>query len=549
MSLVIICFVLSGQLFSQTKPAAKPTPAKPAATSPAAKPASPKAAEKPKAGFESEMNTKTPDDLFMFKNYPDALTGYMKLMMDAPTDNRLSFQVGLCYLFMSGDKSKAIPFLEPLAQDPDKNPGIYFYLAKAYTYANKFDLALKYFTMAKEKANAPDTDLKMLDREIEMCNNAKDLMSKPIDVAFENLGDKINTPYADYSPFISFDESFLIYNSRQEGDGVKQANGGYSSDVYLSEVYLGDWQQATNVGEVINTKAGDEQIMGVSADGLTLIFNYNQSGGEGLGDIFVGPKFENQILKPYKVNENINSKSFENSATISPDGRTLYFSSDRPGGYGGFDLYRSLILPNGEWSEALNLGPDVNSAYDEDFPFLSMDGSTLYFASKGHNTMGGYDVFKCNFNEETNTWNVPVNMGFPINNAYDNNGICMSGKGRYGYISAIRPEGKGDLDIYRVVFNTVDAELTVVKGLISATDGGNKLINPTVSILDAKTNKSIGEYIPNPVTYKYVIILPPGEYFLKVKCGGYKDYKEKISIMGKGSFVPMVEKNVMLQPK
>jgi tetratricopeptide (TPR) repeat protein len=450
---------------------------------------------------------------------------------------------------MNGDKSRAIPFLEPLALDPDNNPGIYYYLAKAYTYANKFDQALKYFNMAKEKATTPDADLKTIEREIEMCNNAKDLMSKAIDVNFENLGTKINTPYADYSPFISYDESFLIYNSRQEGNGVKKANGEFTSDVYISEVYMGDWQQGTNVGEVINTKAGDEQIMGVCADGLTLIFNYNQTGGQGLGDVFVGPKFQNQILKPFKVNENINSKFFENSATISPDGKTLYFSSDRPGGFGGFDLYRSLILPNGEWSEALNLGPDINTAYDEDFPFLSMDGNVLYFASKGHNSMGGFDVFKSDFSEEKNQWGMPLNLGFPVNNAYDNNGICMSGKGRYGYVSAIRPEGKGDLDIYRVTFNSIDAELTVVKGVIGSNDGGNKLLNPTLTVLNASTNKVVGDYIPNPITNKYVVILPPGEYFLKVKCGGFQDYKEKISIMGKGSFVPSMEKNVTMLPR
>jgi hypothetical protein len=550
-TLLLIAFALfvSNTLFAQTKPsapAAKPSPAKP--TSSPSKPAATTPA-KSAAAFNSEVNTKTAEDLFMFKNYPDALVEYLKRMGQFPKDNRLAFQVGLCYMYMNGDKSRAIPFLEPLALDPDKNPGIYFYLGKAYTYANKFDQALKYFNLAKEKATSPDADIKTIDREIEMCNNAKDLMSKATDVNFENLGTKINTPYADYSPFISYDESFLIYNSRQEGDGVKQANGEFTSDVYISEVYMGDWQQGTNVGEVINTKAGDEQIMGVSADGLTLIFNYNQTGGQGLGDIFVGPKFQNQILKPFKVNENINSKFFENSATISPDGKTLYFSSDRPGGFGGFDLYRSLILPNGEWSEALNLGPDINTAYDEDFPFLSMDGNVLYFASKGHNSMGGFDVFKSDFSEEKNQWGIPLNLGFPVNNAYDNNGICMSGKGRYGYVSAIRPEGKGDLDIYRVTFNTVDAELTVVKGVIGSGDGGNKLLNPTLTVLNASTNKVVGDYIPNPITNKYVVILPPGEYFLKVKCGGYQDYKEKISIMGKGSFVPSMEKNVTMLPR
>jgi len=242
----------------------------------------------------------------------------------------------------------------------------------------------------------------------------------------------------------------------------------------------------------------------------------------------------------------------------------MYFSSNRPGGQGGFDLYRSLILPNGEWSEALNLGPDINTPYDDDFPFLSMDGKELYFASKGHNSMGGFDVFRASLNESAD-WENVKNLGYPVNNAYDNKGICVSGKGRYAYASyqsnpspeagkanaseAVLLNGTlGESDLYRVVFQTVDAELCVLKGQITAGSPENKIIKPNITITRLSDNGLVGQVAPNDKN-TFVIILPPGEYKLSAKCEGYNDYEEAIAIMGKGSFVPFVEKNILLIPR
>jgi Tol biopolymer transport system component len=209
------------------------------------------------------------------------------------------------------------------------------------------------------------------------------------------------------------------------------------ANVYISSVKDGKWQSGEDIGETVNTKEGDEEIVGVCADGNTLIFSFDNK--EGKGDVFVGPKMDNQILKPFKVNPNINSSKFEeSSASISPDGKTLYFASNRAGGLGGFDIYRTRILPSGEWGEAYNLGPDVNTIYDEDFPNISLDGYTLYFSSKGHNSMGGYDVFKSEILTDSLNFGPAKNVGYPINTPFDDKNLCMSGKGRYGYMAALR---------------------------------------------------------------------------------------------------------------
>jgi tetratricopeptide (TPR) repeat protein len=259
---------------------------------------------------------KRADDLFKFKNYRDALTEYVELFKKNTSDDYLSYQIALCYLNLNEDRSIAISFLEPLAVKPNAKSSTYYNLAKAYTYANKFEDALKYFQKAKSLGKIDGIDGAKLERDIETCKNGKELVSKPIQITFENLGPKINTPFTEYSPFISSNESFLIYNSRNDLDGVRKANGLYTSDVYISEVYMGEWQQSKNIGEVVNTKANDEQIIGVSADGLTLLFNYDNT-TDGSGDIFVGPKYENDLMKPFKINSTVNSLSVENAATIS----------------------------------------------------------------------------------------------------------------------------------------------------------------------------------------------------------------------------------------
>ena len=501
--------------------------------------------KKPAKKFEQELFTKKADDLFQFKNYTGALAEYLALLTQNPTNERLGMQIGRCYLNLNEDRSKALPFLQPALENPKNNRLIEYYYAKALTYANQYSDAVDWFRKALAITDLTAEEKNVIERDLEMASSGKELVKFPLKVTFENLGKNINTPFADFSPYISFDEGFLIFNSRQESDGVRMANGNYTSDVYISEVYLGDWQQARNLGEVVNTKAGDESVVGVSADGLTMVYNINPSATEGQGQIFVGPKYENQILKPVKLNSFINAPSRQNSATISPDGKTLYFSSDRPGGFGGFDLYRSLILPDGEWSEAQNMGPEINTPYDEDFPNLSMDGLTLYFSSKGHNSMGGFDVFRTLLDEEKGAWTVPQNVGYPINNAYDNIDLCMSGKGRYGYMARIQSDGFGDLDVYRITFQEIEPEVTVVKGSVLGPNG-NRAEGASITIKNLKNNQLVGEYLPNPKTGKYVAILSPGAYEISVSATGCAPMRDRLDVLGKSSFVPFISKDLTL---
>jgi hypothetical protein len=484
---------------------------------------------------------------FSTKNYEDALSDYLKLLEGNEKNAFYNYRVGACYVETNVDKLKAKTFLEIALLEPNVDKMMLFTYAKSLSFHLEFDKAIEQYKKFIETPAGKAME-KEVQHEIEMCQNAKELIKFPVAVTFENLGSEINSPFADYSPFISEGENFLMYNSQRPDNSIKKADGKYASNVYISSVKDGKWQSGEDIGETVNTKEGDEEIVGVCADGNTLIFSFDNK--EGKGDVFVGPKMDNQILKPFKVNPNINSSKFEeSSASISPDGKTLYFASNRSGGLGGFDIYRTRILPSGEWGEAYNLGPDVNTIYDEDFPNISLDGYTLYFSSKGHNSMGGYDVFKSEILTDSLNFGPAKNVGYPINTPFDDKNLCMSGKGRYGYMAALRKGGLGDLDVYRIIFKGVDAELTVVKGVLKVFKSDKIPANAVIEVFELKSNNTFGQYKVNAQTGKFVMILPPGGYSLDVMAPGFKAHSENITILDKGSFVPSMEINMNLLPE
>ena len=513
-------------------------------TAPANKPKTPAAA--PAKAVDMNDPVAVADMKYKAKNYEDALSEYLKLLEKDEKNALYNYRVGACYVETNVDKLKAKTFLE-LVADVNIDKMFYYTYAKSLAFHLDFDKAIENYKKFIGTTHGKTME-KEVQHEIEMCQNGKELIKFPVAVTFENLGKEINSPFADYSPFISEGETFLMYNSQRPDNSVKKADGKYASNVYISSVKEGKWQEGEDIGETVNTKEGDEEIVGVCADGNTLIFSFDNK--EGKGDVFVGPKMDNQILKPFKVNPNINSDKYEeSSASISPDGKTLYFASNRPGGLGGFDIYRTRILPSGEWGEAYNLGPEVNTAHDEDFPNISLDGYTLYFSSKGHNSMGGYDVFKSEILPDSLNFGAPKNVGYPINTPFDDKNLCMSGKGRYGYMAALRKDGIGDLDVYRIIFKGVDAELTVVKGVLKTFKSEKIPANAIIEVYEGKSNNTFGQYKVNPTTGKFVMILPPGKYSLDVLAPGYKAHSEKITILDKGSFVPMMEVNMNLLPE
>ena len=486
---------------------------------------------------------KTMNDYYLKKNYGACIPLLKKLLKTDSRNLQYQEKLAICFLNTNGDRSRAITSLDYLSKNLS-TPSLLFDLGRAYQYGNKFDEAIVAYTKYKSKVSGKEAA--KAERAIETCNNGKELIKKPLDVTFKNLGKNVNSEFPDYYPFIPADESYITFTTRRKGGGsIMDPDGYFTSDIYLSYVKNGEWDKSKSAGSNINT-AEDEQCVGMTSDGKQIMIYIDHQ--EAFGDIYYslkGPKgFGNS--EPYAYN--VNSTSLETSASITSDGNNIVFASKKPGGLGGNDLYMCKKLPDGEWSMPLNLGPNINTKYDEDFPHLSEDNLTLYFSSEGHNSMGGFDLFKSRYDTVNNLWNKARNMGYPINTAYDEMTFCVSRTNRDGYISAVRPGGIGDLDIYKVVFNDVEDRKTLFTGKVIAGDSIKPNVDALITVEDAVTNELIGTYKPK-ASGKYVIILPEGEYNLSIESAEFDIFKDKIIVMGKSDFKETVQRNYRLAKK
>lgn len=499
------------------------------------------------------VDPRAADKKFISGNYEAALDDYLQLLDNEPKSDKYNYNIGVCYLNTNINKAKAIPYLEILTHKPKYDPNAMYLLGRAYHYALRFDDAIKAYNTFKQTGRGNADNLLDVDRQIQFCINAKELMKFPVDVKFENLGGNINSPYSDYYPFVPSDESFIMFNTRRPVDGadVPKEDGTFPAAIYIAKVIDGSFVKSRNIGPPIAKKEGEQEVIGLSATGEIMLLYYTNL--KGIGDIYITSADKNKSFKiADRLADNINSsKAEEIAACISNDGNTLYFASNREGGKGGTDLYLSNKLPNGEWGPPQNLGADINTTYDEDFPNVSGDGKVLYFSSNGHTTMGGYDIFKAEFNPANKLYTNPKNLGFPINTPEDNYNFRVSANGRFGYMAALREGGLGDLDIYRVTFNEVEPQYSVVKGNIVSADSTQRLnfSDVFITVTDSKSQEVVGNYLPNPNSGRYVIVLSPGTYDISIEANGFQAISDKINILDKSSYKFEITRDVSLKPE
>ena len=495
---------------------------------------------------QDKLSTKQANELFNDGNFYEALDTYLLLLETTPDDTKLNYRTGVCYLNTNIDKARATFYLEKVLTLKGVNPNTYYLLGRAYHFSYRFNDAIKMFEKFKTINKGNSSNIEDVDKQIEYCYNGIEIMKFPLDVSFENLGANINSVGPDYYPFVPKDESILVFNSKRDDGSSVKPDGSFYSEVYISQVKNGVFSKAIKLDQNINTLEGSEEIVGLSARGDFMMFYFDNK--ESFGDLhFAEYNAVDGVFEVEKLPKEINTKNHEIAASISKFGNAIYFASDREGGYGGVDIYVSRKLPNGAWSLAQNLGPTVNSEYDEDFPNISPDNKTLYFSSKGHTSMGGYDIFKATWDPVKRKWLDVKNVGFPINTPEDNMNYRESKSGRTGYISALREEGFGDLDIYSVTFNEVDPQYTVLKGFVTPKDTTQIIKDVYISVLDIQTDELYGSYVTNPKTGRYIIILPPGKFNLLVEVSGYDFYSEDIEILGKASFRSLIKKNFVLK--
>ncbi|NQY09589.1 MAG: PD40 domain-containing protein [Flavobacteriales bacterium] len=491
---------------------------------------------------ELKAMTREANMLFEEMDYSTAFYFYTKLDSLEPGNSTCQYRIGVYYAVSYNEKTEAIPYLEYALKnmDPQEFPfeGDY-YLGMAYHFDLQFEKAivhLKKYLAIIERDVYESSKVKRL---IENCENGRELIKKPIDVAIRNLGPEVNSKYTDHSPFISADEGTLIFTSRREGSkgGILNDDGQYMEDIYMSKKVNDSWAKPVNLDNV-NSKEMDACV-GVSVDGQKLFIYIAGKGGS---DIYMSEQDGENWSAPVKLNNKINTSKYnENSASLSADGNMLYFSSDRPGGYGGFDIYASKMLPTGDWDVAKNLGPKVNSKYNEDSPFIHPDNKTLYYSSNGFNSIGGNDIFFAKL--ESDRWTSPTNIGHPINTPGNDNTIVISANNKHAYFTAERKGGYGGNDIYVATLPETGSDaLTLVKGIITDSESG-KPIKASIKVYDKETKHRINYvYSPNPETGTYMMIFSPGKnYDMVIEAEGYSNYLVNIYIPDQKHFYELTQ--------
>ncbi len=477
--------------------------------------------------------------------YLQALPMYEKLYTAHPKEEYLKYCYGRCALYRSDKHEEALKLLNEVYEKNKKVEDLEYDLARANHYNYKFDEAIVLLDkFLANKKTLPQTKPKAQQLK-QYCINGKVLYANPTEAKIVNTGNIINTIDDEYVPVISADENLMIYTYRgvQSVGGLQNdmmlpdPYGVYFEDVFQSQKLNGEWTKPTPI-PTINTNTHDAAIA-LSADGQTL-FIYRDNGDDH-GDIYLSKLVNGQWTIPEKLKGEVNSYSWEGSCSMTADGKYLYFSSERGGGLGGKDIYRATFLPDSTWGNVINLGDSINTNLDDDAPFIHPDGVTLFYSSKGKNSMGGYDLFQARLNILDSTFSQPINLGYPINTPDDDIYYVLSANGEKGYYASGKSGGYGLKDIYSVYPGYVGKKpsLYIVKGTMKS---NSMPVEGLVTVeVTSMNGKKFGSFKSNVVDGNYLVSLPVGAQFklsytystftpktLDINTVGIEGYNEKI---------------------
>jgi hypothetical protein len=465
--------------------------------------------------------------MFEDENFVMALPLFEKMQADHPKEMYLKYVLGICGLYRTDMHEKALDLLTQVYAKNKKAQDIEYDIARAQHYNYKFDEAIAMIDKYLLKKKLTDIQKKNANHLKEYCNNGKALLAAPVDASIENIGDIVNTVHSEYVPVISSDEQVMIYTYRgDQSTGGKQNAynqpdelGIYYEDVFITHKENGVWITPSSIGPNINTNVHDAAIA-ISNDGQKL-FIFRDNGTDG-GDIAISKIEGDTWSVPEKLVGEVNTSFWEGSASLTADEKTLYFSSEAPGGYGGKDLYTASLMPDGLWGNIKNLGPTINTVYDDDAPFIHPDGITMFYSSKGLNSMGGYDIFKTELST-AQTWSVPVNMGYPINTPDEDIYFVMAANGTRGYYASGKSGGFGLQDIYLVDVSKImkAPPVYMLSGIISVE---NKPVEGKVKVDIVDKNTVYRDFKSNSLSGNYLVNLPVGaNYKVTYSYDGYPD--------------------------
>ena len=463
------------------------------------------------------------DNYFSNQEFLFARPAYDSLYKKHKSNVYIGYLLGSCSIFDPRFQVNAESLIKAAESIKSRLLDYDYYLGRAYLVNDKFNEAITQFEAYK--LNPLDKETKAeVDRQIYICKSAIALDKKGVVAKITNIGSPINTSGSEYTPVFPSNESFMVFTYRGEksmgGKQILPNKMDEKNGIYFEDIMISHKNERNNWGEPlpinnINTN-GHDAVVHISHDGQKLFIYRNI--GVGSGDIFMSKLDGANWTVPEKV-KGINSNFWEGSVCLFPDEKTICFSSERQGGVGGRDLYYAKLQPDGTWGDVKNFGPEINTKFDEDAPFIHSDGKTLFFSSNGHNTIGGYDIFRSEL--KNGSWTTPYNVGKPVNTSQDDKFYIVSSDGQRGYYSSEKKDGFGLQDIYTVepgMFGKPTA-LVLVTGKVTFDNAHVKADITVRSKLNRKDYS--GTFNSNSVNGGYLVNLPSGnEYEIIYKYQG-----------------------------
>ncbi|MDR0692576.1 MAG: OmpA family protein [Prevotellaceae bacterium] len=483
--------------------------------------------------------------------YAAALPFYLEANIFNPNNVDLNRRIAKCYLFVQ--REKALFYVQKaMSISVEIHPEMYLIQALAAQSMSQFDQAIESYKQYKSRLSPQGYAqyAGLIEKHLAECVAAKEAVEKPQNIFVDNVGQKVNTSGPDFNPLFVSKEGSMIYNRGVLSPGSKKMTYNILSAPKDKGVFA-DPQQTSF------PDAGYAVLYITEEEDYALLYNPNK----GKGDIFeIYRNADGTWRKPVSAGKNVNHRKWdERTAYLSPEGNVMFFSSNRPGGYGGYDIYYATQDFRGKWSKPVNIGAAINSEYDDHILYVSASGNTLYFASQGHESIGGFDIFQASL--EKGAWGAVKNLGYPINSPSDEISFYPARRTSEFYISSNRVGTHGSFDVYRlisvnpnkkVVSNYEDnllayhaqhisefvIESTVqIKGTEMVTLNGvvtNEQKNPVkavISIFNTRTGIEVAQFESNAATGQFTLPVPVGSnYAMLVTAPGYMFQSQNINV-------------------
>jgi outer membrane protein OmpA-like peptidoglycan-associated protein len=470
------------------------------------------------------------EEYLFSEEYGEALPLYQLLLEKGYDNANIKYKIGRCYLYIQGQKLNALPYLRESAAKASRQHynnilegtsspiSSIYYLGIAYRLSNKFDEAIEAFNAVKDSLDKDDLENReIIDMHIKRCLNAVELINNPVNIKKEKLDNIINTHFSNFNPLVADNESVIFYMDKLK----------FYDAVMQSVKTGGSWMKPVNLTPKIKSD-GDYRVVGVSGNGEILLLCASDPVTS--GDIYQSIFENGKWSRITKLNNHVNTIFNETHASLSANGKILYFTSNRKGSYGGLDIYKSELDETGNWGPATNLGPVINSPFDEESPFVTDDGKKLFFSSQGHYNMGGYDIFISELSE-TGEWSYPVNIGYPLNTTDDDVFFYPVSDGNKGYHSEFKGEEPNDQDIYKYeILSIANPPKYKISGTVEKPDNFDYEMNKiSVTFINSENDDTlITKYCNKEGRYEHIV--PAGEYELAFKAMDYQFDSKRINI-------------------